>query len=221
MPIKYSKTKIEKKSKNTFVITINFKGPNKKFWVNFPWSLFKIIKKEDIGNERQFTIEASSIQTLPQFLAHKKGTMDYNETLQMFIDIGNQIRSLERFDMGIISLDIEDIIVVDNKHFLFIEEKKIEKIHNGKFKVTKLIKKNKFSSPEFQKMDSIPSQISFKSSYYSLAALVIFGLTKKYLISDTWKENKSILDAISQSKLYWSLERSLANNPQNRYYLVI
>ena len=37
-----NQTKLEKKTKDTWILTVDWEGETKKFWVNFPYNLLKI-----------------------------------------------------------------------------------------------------------------------------------------------------------------------------------
>jgi hypothetical protein len=86
-----------------------------------------------------------------------------------------------------------------------------------------LVKLPYFSSPEIIKITSIPASIPLETFYYSLASLVIYCLTNKYLFEgNDIKSEKEINEIISDTqfikfgKLYWFLERCLYLNPRER-----
>jgi len=109
---------ITKKSKKEFMIHIkDWDGKYKKFWVNFPLSLLKLTKKETENNAKEYTIRADKMEMLDDFLKRHKH-LSYNDCLALLYDIGNQIQSLEMFNVGIPFLKLSDILVVDSKHFL-------------------------------------------------------------------------------------------------------
>ena len=56
---KDSQVSITKESKKEFMILVkDWDGKYKKFWVNFPLSLLKLIKKETKNNTKEYTIRA-------------------------------------------------------------------------------------------------------------------------------------------------------------------
>ena len=57
-----NQTKLEKKKKDTWVLTVDWEGDTKKFWVNFPYNLLKITKQDKMGDSKKFTIKANSIK---------------------------------------------------------------------------------------------------------------------------------------------------------------
>jgi len=90
-----NQTKLEKKSKDTWNLTVNWEGPTKKFWINFPYPLLKIIKQTNNINDsyKQFTIKAESVKSLASFLKEKKNHLSYGKPITIFRKIlyGNTI----------------------------------------------------------------------------------------------------------------------------------
>lgn len=67
-------------------------------------------------------------------------------------------------------------------------------------------------SPEISNITSLPSKIHYQSSYYSLAALVIYCLLNKDIqaIEEIVEENlETLLKPIFYTKIYWFLKRCL------------
>ena len=128
--------------------------------------------------------------------------MTYNECLQKFIDIGNQMLSLERQGFMI------PYVTGDT-----IEKKKKKWVYTGKpIKMGETVhtKNIKFSSPELAEKKPI---ITYQSGWYSLAMYIIFCLTQK--------NDKREIEKYYGTKLYWALMRCLEDRPEDRIYLVI
>ena len=213
-----NQTKLEKKNKDTWVLTVNWEGDTKKFWINFPYNLLKITKQDKVGDDKKFTIKATSIKPLSVFLKENKNRLSYDNSIDMLFDIGNQLQSLERFYMGVPFIDIKDIIVVNEKHYFYLNDEKVLDIKNGKLDIDEPYKKSLYFSPELKKMRTLPGKISYKSSFYSLASLVIFCMLNTNITED----NKDyVLAPIYTSKLYWAVLRMLEKNPNDRFYLII
>lgn len=213
---------INKKKKNEFEIFIkSWDGKYKKFWVNFPLSLMKLIGKKsgEKDKTKEYTIKAEKMEMLDDLMKRKK-TLDYNDCLAMLYDIGNQIQSLEMFNMGIPFLKPSDILVVDNKHYFIINTSRILSVSNKKLTINTPYKRTRFFTPELQDLTGIPAQISWKSGYYSLASLVLTCLTGEFLLGNKSSAGE-ILDKLYATKLYWALMRCLEPEPRDRYYLII
>ena len=135
-------------------------------------------------------------------------------------DIGNQIQSLEMFNMGIPFLKPSDILVVDSRHYFIINTSRILMVSNKTLTINTPYKRSSFFTPELQELTGIPAKISWKSAYYSLASLVLTCLTGEFLLGNKSSAGE-ILDKLYATKLYWALMRCLETEPKDRYYLII
>jgi hypothetical protein len=202
---------IKKSKKNNYSVKINIDSENNKIlWEKV---LCKFIKKQPKKNG-EITINAITVEKLSNVLKNNK--LKYHIALKLINDISTQIFLFKKLGYGITNFDIDDIIIIDEK-FLFINPTKIVKEKSKKLYIDKIIKKNKFISPEIDNLESIPNKIHYKTSIYSLALICIYCLTKKNI-----KENSiSLIDYIYGTKLYWCIERCLEQNPMNRFLYII
>lgn len=217
---KNDKTKIEKIGNENFYFFVEWQGENRKFWLNFPFNLLKITKDKD-ENElvKRFTVKANSIYTLKEFLKLNNNKLPYNLAMELLYHIGNQLQTLERFYLGIPMIEIDDIIVVDEKKFIFLNDKKIIEIKKQEIEIDEPIKKTGFISPELAEIKKLPTSVSYKSSFYSLGLLTIFCFLNIKI--DKKSDIDEILSVIMNTKLYWALLRLLKKNPKDRNYLII
>jgi hypothetical protein len=211
---------LEKSGNDEWTLTVNWEGDKKKFWINFPWPLLSITKQEKLGEQKKrFYIKAKTIQTMDMFLKKKQKHLNYDDSIICFYDIGNQLQTLERFNMGLPFLNINDIIVVDERHFFYLNDKNVyDFAGNNTMEIDKISKKGSFISPEFENLTSIPSEVHYKSGFYSLGSIITYSMFNKVIT----QENKHhLLDPINTTKLYWALLRILEYEPSDRYYLII
>jgi len=144
-----SEVSINKKKKDEFDIFIkSWDGKYKKFWVNFPFSLMKLIGKKsgEDNKTKEYTIKAEKMEMLDDLMKRKKA-LDYTDCLAMLYDVGNQIQSLEMFNMGIPFLKLSDILVVDNKHYFIINTTRILPVSNHKIIIDTPYKRTQFFTP--------------------------------------------------------------------------
>ena len=217
---KNDKTKIEKIGNEKFYFFVEWQGENRKFWLNFPFNLLKITEDKD-ENElvKRFTVKANSIYTLKEFLKLNNNKLPYNLAMELLYHIGNQLQTLERFYLGIPMIEIDDIIVVDEKKFIFLNDKKIIEIKKQEIEIDEPIKKTGFISPELAEIKKLPTSVSYKSSFYSLGLLTIFCFLNVKI--DKKSDIDELLSVIMNTKLYWALLRLLKKNPKDRNYLII
>jgi len=206
----------KKTQEDIYEIKINI-NKNSKFWKSFPWERLNIIRFKFSEEKTVIRFSATSVETLSQFIAQKARQLSYDNALGLFLDIGNQMETLEKKQLGIPQINIDDIIVVNANTFFYINQDKILPINNENMIPIEIpITKNKFSSPELKAIKSLPNSIPFQSGIFSLAALTSFCLS-----ADDNDDYSEILQSISTTPLYYALLRCLHKNPQKRFYLMI
>lgn len=174
--------------------------------------------KYKITSARSFVFTATSVKTLKEYLSHTKFT--YDLSLKLLQNIGNQLVHLERNNKTIAFYSLDDIIVASDDTFFFYNEKKIFDINNKKISIDiPLSFTNSFLPPELMKKKTLPMSINYKSSYYSLASLLIYCLLNKCLEYE--KNVTDTLKPIVYTSLYWFLLRCLKKTPEKRKFLYI
>ena len=222
MTVVYEDTEvvIKKKNKNEFIFLIKDRDNKyKKFWVNFPFSLIKVVSKDRQKTQNEYVIQAEKIEMLDDVIKRDKN-LSYTDSLTLLYDIGNQIQTLEMFNMGIPFIKLSDIMVDNDNHYFIINTSRILPISNKQLTIGQPYKRTPFFSPELQNLNGIPSKIHWKSAYYSLASLIVYCLTNDYVLGNKLSSGE-ILDKIYETKLYWALERCFVINPEDRFYLII
>ena len=202
---------IKKSKKNNYTVNINMNSKNNKILWEKVLCKFIIKQPKKTG---EITINAIKIEKLSNVLKNNK--LEYHIALKLINDISTQIFLLKKIGYGVTHFDIEDIIIID-ENFLFINPDKIVNEQSKKLYIDKIIKKNKFISPEIDNLESIPNKIHYKTSIYSLALICIYCLTKKNIKEKTL----SLIDYIYGTKLYWCIERCLEQKPMNRFFYII
>jgi len=205
------------------------------FWDSIP--LGEIFERK---TKKEIFFNASKVTTLKNFMKKKSDKMTYNDCFNFFKSLSKQLRALEKKNLVILFFSISDIIVIDEKLFLCVNEAHILKIENEQIIIDKPYQNNGFFSPELEEISNLPATISYKSGLFSLASMAVFLLNKKKLTKKEieagfyWKtqappnqtnehlSNKVLLlDLIYNTELYWVLERCLNKNPEDRHYYFI
>ena len=220
---KNGKTTIQKIGKEKYKITFPYSGHTKRFWVNFNWAILGETQKMKSvsGEKRAREFRATSVQTLSQFLSHGH-RLTYRQALNLFKMVGQQLHALEIFGHTILSLDIDNIVVVNEKKFLLVDDMHIGDFKNNMVEIKKIgylknIQKNKFVAPEVKKINSFPSKILPYSGFYNLAALTLYCLFNTHYALG----KEEILNPLFHTKLYWGLKRCLDKDPKKRFFLLI
>ena len=139
--------------------------------------------------------------------------LTYNQCIKLVRDISYQITFLEKNNLTFYGLNLADILVINNSYIVANSQFLIPIIEKN-IKFTSPFIKPEFSSPELCTLLSIPSTISHKSVYYSLAELVLHFLSNS-------PNTMTGLETILQTKLYWFLIKNLSKVAETRILILI
>ena len=186
---------------------------------SFFTSFFYLYK---IGYKRENDLiyfNCNTIQTLKHLInVSEIKKLSYDKTIKLIYDIGFIIKSLEEKKKSILCFSLDDIIVIDEHIFFFINTVKILPILKNEIilKIPIDIKKS-FLTPDTD-WKHLPIKTHFKTGLYSFALLVINIIT-----NTSYEKNKidTILNPIYQTKLYYFILRCLNDNPEERLFLYI
>jgi len=197
-----------------------------------------IIGSSTDENYNVITFKAESVKTFRQYLNEcevrtgKKGLL-LSDASNMISSLVKQLSYLlDNTSSMIIGYTPEEIIVINDEIFVFIESGLITKVdvetERGMISCP-FLPKDFFFSPEIVKIKEIPSYIHYKSSYFSLACLIIYAiLGDDEFYIEYLRHNKSekIIEylnnhLIKNTKLYWVLSRCLVDEPINRSIVLI
>ena len=200
----------------TNVYRLSLQNNNPEFWKLFPWKLLNVTKSKKNDGEIDVLFKATSVETLREFLTRKLKRISYDDALHLFTNINEQLESLEKNGIGIPAFEMQDIIVVDDINFFFINQDKVLTI-NKESKVQLLVPlKKTFCAPEICKIKTLPALVPYQAGLFSIAALTAFSLTNSK--NPDYKVN---LESIWQTPLYWALMRCLEQDPEHRVFLMI
>jgi hypothetical protein len=184
------------------------------------------------------TFKAESVKTFRQYLNDyevRKG-----KKALLISDAAKMIRSLvlqlsyllEKTSNTIIGYTPDDIIVINDEKFAFLGSELVanfdadteQAMISCPFSTTDF-----FFSPELIKIREIPAYIHYKTSYFSLACLIIYAILgddEFYIEYLRHKQIEKIIEyldkhPIKQTKIYWLLSRCLVEDPNNRSILLI
>jgi hypothetical protein len=160
--------------------------------------------------------------------------------MSLYLDIGNQIKCLEKMhNKTMFLLNMDDIYVMEP---MYEENVPIKEPYMFMVNFSNLVDINKetqmididnsfennmFSSPELRMVKSFPTRIHSKSIYYSLSMLCCHCLKtipKQLDLNNAEQLNQyleSALNNLYESKLYWAIRRCLHINPIKRYHMII
>jgi serine/threonine protein kinase len=156
-----------------------------------------------------------------------------SDAVKMIRSLVNQLSYLlEKDSSTIIGYTPEELIVINDEKFAFLGSELVANFDE----VTKYAiisypfsSKDFFFSPEIIRIKEIPDYIHYKTSYFSLACLIIYALLgdnefySEYLRHKQTEKIIEYLDnhPIKQTKIYWLLSRCLVEEPNNRSIILI
>jgi hypothetical protein len=188
---------------------------------------------------KSITFKATSVQSLKKFQS-KKENVTYENALRLIVSLIDQLNYLIKKEFSCFyEYTPENIIVVDGTKFIYLSNNDLIKIEksSANIRFTRPFSREGFISPEISQITSIPTEVNYKTIYYSLGVLVVYFLLNVNInrtntktpnttnISILEKENElklnEILTPIYGTKLYWLLIRCLDNDPEKRSILYI
>jgi hypothetical protein len=175
--------------------------------------------ESDQLEEASISFTAETVKPLSIFL--KKGKLTNQETIKMIHDLSKQIAYLETNLLAFYGYELDDILVINEDTFFIVSIKCLKKIDKTRcIYFYNPIDIPYFSNPELNELTNLPAKIDYRSSYYSLGALILFCSTNIYIFSEL-KEIDTILLPIYYTKWYWFLRRCFLKDCKQRILLFI
>jgi hypothetical protein len=227
--IKTDEYEITQDPKNKTLFTIAFTSA-------FTSALLKSLVKPNIilgatiyDNYKSMSFKAHSIKTLNQYKtdlisAKSVPNFSYLNTLKLVYYLTKQVSYLiEEESQCFYQFTPENIIVIDNSKFIYLSLNHLKKIIDG----TELVKfvspfdRDGFVSPELLAIKSVPSNINYRTIYYSLGLLImdcLFDYLREEIdITNITNDNNNIiLNPIKETQLFYLIKRCLHEDPASR-----
>lgn len=214
---------VYKSDKNKTFFTIEFEE-NSEPLIN---SLIKtkiIIAFSICDDYKTLSFRASSVKSLKKFLL-KRENANYENSLRLIMSLTKQFEYLiTKEHLCFYEYILENIIVIDDEKFIYLSNEHLLKVKgSNKIQFVKPFDRSGFISPELLKINSIPSELNYKTIYYSLAALVVYFLFEKNINNkdDFNNDLNEMLKPIEGTKLFGLLNRSLFEEANSRSIIYI
>lgn len=185
----------------------------------------KIINTCHFNNETNSVyFSAEKVVPFKKYLLVHNNRITHIQCIKMIDDLTKQILYLHKLGVAFYGFDIGDILTIDN-HFIFCNAQYLLPLEKDSIIFYSPIKQPYFSNPELFKLTSLPSEISYKSCYYSLGLLIVFSLLNTYLLVGneikTSEEIENIISPLYNTKIYWFIKRCLDDDVTNRKLLLV
>lgn len=211
---------IYKNEKDNTLFTIEFTISSESL-INSMIKTKQIIGTSINDDNTSLTFRASSIKSLKKYIS-KRENITYDNTLKLIWDLTKQLHYLITIEHECFyEYIIENIIVIDDDKFIYISNEDLLKLSKtNKIQFTKPFNREGFISPEILKINKIPSELNYKTIYYSLAVLAVYFLFDKN-INNNDLSNEENLKPIVGTKLFGLLLRCLYEDPERRTIIYI
>jgi hypothetical protein len=205
-------------SKNNGFFTIDFQISSKSL-INSLIKTKLVISSKISDDYQSISFKASSIKSIKKFM-NKKENINYENTLKIIVSLTKQLQYLITSECECFyEYNIQNIIVIDNDKFIYLSNDDLLKLsETNKVNFNKPFSRNGFISPELLKINSIPSELNYKTIYYSLAALIVYFLFDKNINDKNILKYdlNEILKPIEGTKLFGFLNRCLFEEADER-----
>jgi len=221
---------------NQITIKLN-KHVNSLFLLN---SIKKInILKQCYIDGNNISFYANKIQTFTDWIQYKH-VLECDLIFNIILSLTMQLKSLINDKVCFYKYDINNMFVIDNTTFIYVSLSDLLNINNEQTIIisTPFLKNNvNLLSPELLLINNIPSNIHYKSIYWSLGMLIIHCICNMHNNNNnnnnnnllnlstintikTQQEIHKILNQelyfIKETKLFYFLERCMAINANER-----
>jgi hypothetical protein len=188
------------------------------------------------------TFSANTVKTLNQYLKESR----FDEHFSQIQIVSNLIKLLskqlhylmEYTSHTILGYNPSHIIIINDSIPVYIDTEFVIEMESTSFTTISypFSTNDFFVSPELLNIWEIPSQVNYKTTYFSLACLAIYILLdcsaefyneyiKQYQNQQKYSPNSILqyLDnhPIKETKIYWLLSRCLVEQPESRVILFI
>ena len=192
-------------------------------------------------NYDMVSFNATSVESFKQYRDGLK-EMRYNSILKMVSDLSLQLNYLlKTYKQTFLGYNPDNLIVVDGNKYIYISNEYLLNINDPdeeregeEVTITCPFSQDDFLlSPELCNVKELPANVHYKTIYFSLGSLIIYGLTGNmdFLNDENGNEDdKPIYQKLNDtleclpirgSKLYWLLKRCLDEEPKRRSIIFI
>jgi hypothetical protein len=185
---------------------------------------------------KSIKFKASSVKPLKKFQEEQKtikGTsrLSINEVSLLIFHLTNQLDYLiTKENRTILGYNPENIIVINDQKFAFLAGELITEIEDNNILISyPFLTSDFYVSPELLEVTNLPSSVHYKTTYFSLACLVVHVLlydNEFYIDFLKYKNPERIIESlnthpIKKTKMYWLLSRCLVEEADKRSILLI
>lgn len=174
------------------------------------------------NNYKTITFNTNSIENQSQ----KQNPISHDTLLLILYNLSTQLKyMINNYSKTFIGYNPKNILVIDENKFIYLpNNEELHDIEDNNITITyPFSQQDFFMSPEMFLIKEFPSKIHYKTSYYSLACLIIYYLQPNNQQNDITQykveDIESKIIPIKGTRIYFLLIRCLTNNIENRCIL--
>lgn len=168
------------------------------------------------------SFKANTVYNLKHYMTNrenKKG-IEYMNVLKFLENIGSQLLFFNSLDKSVVFYSLEDIIVIDDEYFIFINTDKLFSINKETKNIIidiplEIKYQNSFIPLDIKDISVIPFELFYTSGFSSLAMLCIY-LFLAIKIEGSEEDFERVSNPFIYTQLYFCLKRCIKNNPKDR-----
>ena len=166
-------------------------------------------RMDTVANELLFTCEDIG-------LLHKCiFPMPYHKIIHLIDGLSKQLNYMKSAGYGCYGFSLSDILTIDGVYIIHNPSLFIP-LHRNSMFIIEPIKMPQFVSFV---LTTLPTELHYKASYYSLGALVVYCLFQRQLHLDD--DIGQIIEPLTNTKIFWFLKRCFETIPHKRQLLLI
>ena len=172
---------------------------------------------------KKLYFKSNNIQPLSAWLFNHP----FNEDLlsKLINDIVSQIEFLELNEKAIIGFNLDEIYVVDDKHFFLFPNLSLIPILDDTITIKFPFSKPLICCPEIISSTSLPIQSNVNATKFMVGQLCIFCFYKVNILrgNELMEISKieEVISSIKYSNIYWFIMKSISTEAKNRQLLYV
>jgi len=172
----------------------------------------------EIINYNTTKVNTSNVMRLDQYMK-KKVCLTFNQCERLIKSLGFFMDELERNKMQLGSIYLEDVLVINDNCFIFLNDEKIVDITPGNTINVDWVDENELNSSELKKIVLLPDEVHYKAVYQNLAYLVFYSLFGDIMTDSKLLLHNLVCNGHDKTNLYYCIRRCIHPDPSKREFL--
>jgi len=172
----------------------------------------------EIINYNTINVDTSNVMRLDEYMK-KNVCLAFNQSEKLIKSLGFFMDELERNRMQLVSIYLEDILVINDYCFIVLNDEKIGDITSGNTINVDWIDENELNSSELKKIVLLPDEVHYKAVYQNLAYLVFYSLFGDIMTDSKLLLHNLVCNGHDKTNLYYCINRCIHPDPSKREFI--